>query len=130
MRKEIVIAGLLLLFAALILKLIIYEQRVVEVVVDAWDPVSPSLLYPYPKNSTGWSFMALSESGDFLELNISASESVRVLVGKLAGYNEITGELFWNNVVFNDTGRVFNQRVEISGMNVDFLAIINEGISL
>ncbi|MEM3629238.1 MAG: hypothetical protein QXQ94_10895 [Candidatus Bathyarchaeia archaeon] len=129
MRKEIVIAGLVFLFAALTLTFVIYERRVVEVVVDAWDPVSPSLLYPYPENFTGWSFMTLSESGDFLELNISASDSVRVLIGKLTGYNETTRELFWENIVFNDTGKVFNQRVEISEKSVNFLVIINEGIS-
>ena len=71
--------------------------------------------------------MALTPNGTFLELNISASDNVTVIIGKLVYFDEVTREEIWNNVIFNKTGTTFTQKVEIDGKNVDFLEIKNEG---
>jgi hypothetical protein len=66
--KSIVILALMFLTVGLILSFGVWQSRLEEVVLDAWDPVTPSVLYP--GNVTGWAFMALKD-GTFLELNIS-----------------------------------------------------------
>jgi hypothetical protein len=60
-----------------------------------------------------------------LELNITASDVVRVRIGIImlgAGEQEI-----WTILVFNDTGTRFAERVAIAGTGADFLGIKNEG---
>ena len=125
MKRAIVALALLFFVTGIILAFSIQETRVEEVVVDEWDPITPSILYP--QNVTGWAFMALTPNGTFLELNISASDMVRIIIGKLIFYNETTGQEIWHNVIFNQTGTTFTQKVEIAGKNVDFLEIKNEG---
>jgi len=125
MKKVIVALALLFFVTGIILAFSIQETRVEEVVVDEWNPITPSILYP--QNVTGWAFMVLTSNGTFLELNISASGTVRIIIGKLIFYNETTGQEVWNNVIFNQTGTIFTQKVEIAGKNVDFLEIKNEG---
>jgi hypothetical protein len=71
----------------LILSFGVWQSRLEEVVLDAWDPVTPSVLYP--GNVTGWAFMALTKDGTFLELNITASYNVRVRIGNIV-FNETT----------------------------------------
>ena len=105
----------------------VQETRIEEAVIDEWNPVTPLTLYP--RNVTGWAFMALIPNGTFLELNISASDNVTVIIGKLVYFDEVTREEIWNNVIFNQTGTTFTQKVEIAGENVDFLEIKNEGTS-
>jgi len=124
MRKAIVAVALLLLIIGIILALSIQENRIKEIVIDEWDPITPSTLYP--GDVTGWAFMVLTSSGTYLELNISASDDVRIIIG-LIFYNETTGEEIWNNVIFSQTGSCFTQKVEIAGKNVNFLEIKNEG---
>jgi len=127
MKKAIVVTALLFLIIGIFLAFSIQENRVEEVVVDEWDPITPSILYP--QNVTGWAFMALTPNGTFIELNISASDTVRIIIGKLIFYNETTGQEIWHNVIFNQTGTIFTKKVEIAGKNVDFLEIKNEGTS-
>jgi hypothetical protein len=77
-------------------------------------------------NETGWAFMRTEPSNaTFLELNITASDVVRVRIGIImlgAGEQEI-----WTILVFNDTGTRFAERVAIAGTGADFLGIKNEG---
>ena len=80
----------------------------------------------YPGKVTGWAFMVLTEGGTFLELNISASDNVRVRVGNLI-VNETSGEKTWENLIFDEYGTRFTQRIAINGTKADFLEIKNEG---
>jgi hypothetical protein len=114
----------MLLTAGLILLFGVWQFRLEEIVLDAWDPITPSVLYP--GNVTGWAFMALTKDGTFLELNITASGNVRVRIGNIA-FNETTGELIWTNIIFDHNDKLFNQEVAINGTGADFLEIKNEG---
>ncbi|MEM3550860.1 MAG: hypothetical protein QXQ94_05720 [Candidatus Bathyarchaeia archaeon] len=123
MPKKAIIASLPLLLIAVILVCCIKEYRIQEVIIDKWDPITPSVLEPY--NQTGWAFAVLTSNGTCLELNISASGRVRIIIGKLVYFNEITRERTYDNVVFNETGTKFVQKVEIAEKDVDFLEIEN-----
>jgi hypothetical protein len=76
------------------------------------DPITPSVLYP--GNVTGWAFMASTKDGTFLELNITASDNVRVRIGNIA-FNETIGEHIWTNLIFDRSDKLFNQKVAING---------------
>lgn len=123
LKKVIIVASLLLLLIAVILVYCIKECRIQEVIIDKWDPITPSVLEPY--NQTGWAFAVLTSNGTYLELNISASGRVRIIIGKLVYFNEITRERIYSNVVFNETGTRFIRKVEIAEKDVDFLEIEN-----
>jgi len=127
MKKATAILALLFFVTGIFLAFSIQETRIEETVIDEWNPITPSTLYP--QNVTGWAFMALTPNGTYLELNISASDDVRVIIGTLIFYDETTGKEIWNNVIFNKTGTTFTHRVEIDGENVDFLEIKNEGVN-
>lgn len=145
-----VFAGLVV-FLLGFLFIVIRETRIVEDVIDEWNPISPSVLYPYRNdtenkfNATYYAFIdrAVVSSGAsdfksllegknilelFLELNISASSSVRVRVGTLS-IADSTYDLV--NVIFNESGSYINDRVRIdvngADANANFLEIKNEG---
>lgn len=123
MRKAIVIVALILLLAGIVSAVSIQESHTEEGILDRWDPITPSKLYP--ANETGWAFMRTSKSnGTFLELNITASDVVRVRIGFI--FAGIGGEETWTKLVFNVTGTRFTQKVEIIGTGADFLGIKNE----
>lgn len=124
MRKAIVIVALILLLAGIVSAVSIQESHSGEVILDTWDPIIPSEL---PRNNeTGWAFMRTETSNaTFLELNITASDVVRVRIGMIvlgAGEQEI-----WAKLVFNDTGTRFAERIAIAGTGAGFLGIKNEG---
>jgi hypothetical protein len=120
-------AALTLLIVGILLTFSIHESRSEETALDEWDPLTPSTLYP--QNVTGWAFMALTQNGTFLELNISASGDVRVRIGVFLTVDEVTGEVVWENLIFDHVGRLFTQRVPIAGTGADFLEIKNEGVA-
>jgi hypothetical protein len=124
MRKAIVIAALILLLAGIVSAVSIQESHTEEGVLDTWDPIIPSEL---PRNNeTGWAFMRTETSNaTFLELNITASDVVRVRIGIII-LSEGEQE-FWAKLVFDDTGTHFAERVAIAGTGADFLGIKNEG---
>jgi hypothetical protein len=122
--KSIVILALMFLTVGLVLSFGVWQSRLEEVVLDVWDPVTPSVLYP--GNATGWAFMALTKDGTFLELNITASDNVRIRIGNIA-FSETTGETVWTNLIFDCSDKLFNQKVAINGTSADFLEIKNEG---
>jgi hypothetical protein len=121
--------ALLLLILGIVLVFLIQESYTEEGVVDEWTPIKPSTLYP--QNKTGWAFMVKTEEGNFLELNVTASEGVRVRIGTITGYDEKTKETFWKNpLLFNETGTRFTQRVTIAGTEANYLEIKNEGAKI
>ena len=127
MRKAIVIVALILLLTGIVLAVSIQESHTEESILDRWDPITPSKLYP--TNVTGWAFMLTSKSnGTFLELNINASDVVRVIIGILIA--DVSGEPIWAKLIFNDTGTRFTQRITIAETNANFLEIKNEGTKI
>ncbi len=163
MKKAVVFAALLILVLGVVLAVAIQETRVGEDVIDEWNPISPSVLYPYRNdtenkfNSTGCAFIdravantrandfkSLLESKNilelFLELNVSASGSVRVRVGTLTFADSTYNPYYYDpksvkadlvNVIFDESGAYINDRVRIdvneTRANADFLEIKNEG---
>ncbi|MEM2506884.1 MAG: hypothetical protein QXF61_07585 [Nitrososphaeria archaeon] len=113
------------MIASFIATFSIVESRMEEVVIDKWDPITPSILYP--QNVTGWAFNVLTSDGSFLELNITASGNLTVTIGKVAYYDEITKRKLWSNVIFNQTETSFYQKISIIGEDVEFLEIKNCG---
>ena len=126
MRKAIVIVALILLLTGIVLAVSIQESRTEEGILDRWDPITPSKLYP--TNATGWAFMELTSDGTFLELNVSASDVVRVRIGNLIA--NVSGEPTWAKLIFNDTGTNFTQRITIAEPYANFLEIKNEGTNI
>jgi hypothetical protein len=124
MEKAIVVVALILLLTGIVLAVSIRESRTEEGILDRWDPITPSKLYP--TNETGWGFMINNTDGTFLELNIVASDVVRVRVGTLAPAEEE----IWEKLVFNDTGTRFTQRIAIAETDANFLEINNEGANI
>lgn len=122
MRKAIVIVALILLLTGIVLAVSIQESHAEESILDRWDPITPSKLYP--TNVTGWAFMLTSSDGTSLELNIVASDVVRVIVGILTPVET------WEKLVFNDTGTRFTQRITIAETDANFLEIKNEGTNI
>ncbi|MEM3703157.1 MAG: hypothetical protein QXX79_01855 [Candidatus Bathyarchaeia archaeon] len=126
--KKAVVAALLLIMTWIILTYFIQEYHPEEVVIDKLD-FATDFTKPYqldPQRNTGWSFMVKTLNGTFLELNISASYEVRILIGALHHFDE-TGAKIWDVVIFNETGKNFTQKVGIAGTKANFLEIRNEG---
>lgn len=119
MRKAIVIVALIVLLTGIVLAVSNQESHTEEGILDRWDPITPSKLYP--TNVTGWSFMGLTSDGTSLELNITANDTVRVMIGTFDPDYQT-----FEKLVFNDTGTRFTQRVAIAETDADFLEIINE----
>jgi hypothetical protein len=124
MRKAIALVALILLLIGLVVAVSIQESHTEEGILDRWDPITPSKLYP--TNETGWGFMINNTDGTFLELDITASDVVRVRVGTLAPAEEE----IWEKLVFNDTGTRFTQRITIAETDANFLEINNEGTNI
>jgi len=93
-----------------------------QVTLDKWDPVTPSTLSP--QNQTGWDYMELTQGGNFLKLNVTASDNVTLIIGEPT-YNNVTGEETWTNLVFNQVGTRFTQEVPINGTHATLLEIVN-----
>jgi uncharacterized membrane protein len=123
-RKECVIIGLILLTVGIVLAYSHPESLPEQVTLDKWDPVTPSTLSA--QNQTGWDFTALTQGGNFLKLNVTASDNVALMIGELT-YNNVTGDQTWNNLIFNQVGMHFAQDVAINGTGASFLEIDNNG---
>lgn len=123
MKKTIVTFGLLLLITGIPLTSI-QESHIEEGVLKEWNPAAPLTLPP--QDEFRWSLLPLTLTETFLELNISASGDVRVIIGIL-NYEPISEYEFWRNVIFNQTGTYFNQNVSIAEASANLLQIKNEG---
>lgn len=130
MRKAIVIVALILLLTGIVLAVSIQESRTEEGILDRWDPITPSELYPPPHQeaATGWAFMALKPRGTLLELNITTSNATRVRIGTIIA--DVHGEPTLVNLIFNHTGTRFTQRITIAETDANFLEIKNEGTNV
>jgi hypothetical protein len=152
MKKFVVIIALLILILGVI-SLLISETRLEEQVIDEWNPIKPSKLYPYwnetanEYNSTGYRFIDRAEGNNtkfrqllergeiseiFLELNVTASSPVRVRVGKLF-YNSSSGKVDVVNATFNEEGVYIAENVRVQvingSANANYLEIANENVN-
>lgn len=163
MKKAVVFVALLVLVLGVVLAVAVQETRIGEEVIDEWNPITPPVLYHYRNdtedkfNATGCAFIdravantrasdlkSLLESKSilelFLELNISASGSVRVRVGTLTFSDSTYNPYYYDpksvktdlvNVIFDESGAYINDRVKIdvneTRAKADFLEIKNEG---
>ena len=129
MNKAVVAVSLLLLIIGVALAFCVQETNVREGVIQEKiiSPKPPDKLNP--GNVTGWAFGVEKSKGIRLELNISASAEVRVIIGKQIDYDYKTRQIIWDetNIIFNDTGTNFEEKVPIKGKDVNYLAIKNEG---
>jgi hypothetical protein len=116
--------ALILLTLGIVLAYSHPESLPEQVTLDKWNPVTPATLTP--QNQTGWDYAELTQGGSFLKLNVTASDNVTLMIGKLS-YNNVTGGETWNNVIFNQVGTRFTQEVAINGTNASLLEIMNNG---
>ncbi|MGB9853300.1 MAG: hypothetical protein ACPLRY_00615 [Candidatus Bathyarchaeales archaeon] len=123
-KKVIVMLASVLIIGGVFLAFSIQEAHTEEGVIDEWDPIKPSILHP--QNITGWAFMVKIPNGTFLQLNISASDVVRVRIGTLT--TNATGGTVFKDLLFDNLGTRFTQRVSIAGIGSNsYLEIKNEG---
>lgn len=154
MKKFVVTIALLILILGVISFLII-ETRLEEEIIDEWNPIKPSTLYPYWNetsnefNSTGYMFIDRAKGNPnnkkfkqlfeqreiselFLELNVTASGPVRVRVGNWS-YDPNTGKTYFRNTIFDEKGMYIAERVEVDvingSANANFLEIANEDVN-
>lgn len=159
MRKSLVVIALAIFMFGVVLAVLVRETRIEEDVIDEWNPIYPSVLYPhwdYEKNEfnvTGYAFISRAKGIPekrailekalevYLELNISASDEVRVRVGFISwdegmpsqSSNPLYPPKHSMIAIFDDSGTKFDQRVMVQGANgtsADFLDIINEGTNV
>lgn len=126
-RKQLVVIALIFLIVGIVLAFSIQESYTKENTLDKWDPLTPSTLNP--QNVTGWAFMALTPDGTFLKLNVTTSDTVRLRIGSMT-IDEVTGKEIWGNLIFDQVGTHFTQKVAIAGTSSKLLEIKNEGTTL
>ena len=90
--------------------------------IDKWN-VGPSAIRP---EDQGPSWTLGMQDGSFFELNISASDTVRVRIGT-STYNEVTGEAVLKNLTFDQAGTRFTQKIAIGKSGTYQVQIKNEG---
>ncbi|MBS7647014.1 MAG: hypothetical protein QXK93_03040 [Candidatus Bathyarchaeia archaeon] len=139
MKKTIVAIALIVLIAGFFVAFSMPIQYDEEVVVYDWNPIKPQTLEPKTENTskTGIAFIAITKTQDVirkfpslknvtaLELNVTASQPVRVTVGTVITLDDYT--YTFDNVVFNDSSKFFNNRIPVKDTKADFLEIRNEG---
>lgn len=126
-RKLIVAVSLILFIAGTVLAAYSVRESRIEVnIFDRWDHVEPLTLDP---QNLGPRWALKMPDGSFFELNISASNALRLRIGTLV-YNEDNGEDLLTNLIFDQIGTRFVQEIAAGGNNTYQVEIKNEGISL
>jgi hypothetical protein len=102
----------------------IQESYTEENALGKWDlNTPPSTINP---QDSGPSWTLEMPEGSFFELNVSASDAVRVRIGTPT-YNEDTEEVVLTNLIFNQVGTGFTQRVAVGGSGTYQVEVKNEG---
>lgn len=101
-----------------------YEK---ENTLGTWVNLWPGALKPQSEPGPLWT-IEIPEGGGFFELNVSATDWVRVRIGT-PGFDNVTQKDILVNIVFDQVGTRFNQKVDVKGgfYEVD---IRNEGTFL
>lgn len=121
-KKQIVIAGMLLLIVGIPVALYSTTEDITEENIrEIWD-IWPSTLTPppNPQNRTFWG--RLMRADWWFELNISSSHPIRVMVSVLHG-----GETRYMVPIFNEVGSSFTQEVQTDTLGTYQVDILNEG---
>jgi hypothetical protein len=102
----------------------IQESYTEENTLDKWDlNKEPSTLNP---QNPGPLWALEMQEGSFFELNVSASNTVRMRIGTPT-YNNSTGEVVLTNPIFNQVGTGFTQKVAVGGSGTYQVEVKNEG---
>ena len=124
MRRNVVVIGFVFLLVGIILvSYSTVESYSEEEIVTKWDDIWPSTLNPPPdpQNATFWgSYVKL---GDWIEFDLSFSDSVRVTV---SGLQQADQKL---TPIFDKVGTTFDQKVAVAGTGTYQVDIKNEGPS-
>lgn len=118
-------ALILLIMGIVLATFSIQKSYTEENTVAEWDVSTPlSTLTPLtPNNLTAWAPM---QEGSFFELNVSASDTVRVRIGNVTFAD--TGEEVWVYLLFDQVGTRFAQKATINETGTSYLVEIkNEG---
>jgi len=104
----------------------IQESHTKENILDTWNLNGSSALDP---QAPGPSWALEMPDGSFFELNISASNTLRLRIGTLV-QNQDSGENLLTNIVFDQIGMRFAQEVAAGGNTTYQVEIKNEGTSI
>ncbi|MEM3565288.1 MAG: hypothetical protein QXK47_00270 [Candidatus Bathyarchaeia archaeon] len=144
MRKTLVVIALITLSVGVFVSFSFQAQYSEQVVAYDWT-IHPRELAPpkeentIPQNenefsTTGLAFISITKTQDVikkfpkltviaLELNVTASQPVRVIVGRLIHSDPVT----FDHVIFNSSSTTFSESITTKGTEADFLEIRNEG---
>jgi len=87
-----------------------YEE---ENTLGMWVNLWPDALKPQSEPGPLWT-IEIPEGGGFFELNVSATDSVRVRIGT-PGFDNVTQKDILVDIVFDQVGTRFNQKVNVEG---------------
>lgn len=125
-RKTFLIMGLMLLIIGIVLAVFsIQESHAEENAVGRWDNIWPYALKPQSEPGPIWA-IEMPEGGGFFELNVSATDTVRVRIGS-PGYDNVTEKDVLLGIVFDQVGTRFTQKVAVGGSGYYEVEIKNEG---
>lgn len=100
----------------------IQESYTEENTLNNWNGMGSSTINP----DLGPSWALGMPEGSFFELNVSASDAVRVRIGTPI-HDEYTGEVVLTNLIFNQVGTRFTQRVAVGKSGTYQVEVKNEG---
>jgi hypothetical protein len=122
-RKMFVIVALIFLMVGIVLvaAFSIQESYTEENTLNEWDTMSRTL---NPDSEPTWT-LAMPE-GSLFELNVSASDTVRMRIGTPL-YDMVTGEEVSFDSIFGQVGTSFTQKVAVDASGTYRVEIKNEG---
>lgn len=124
-RKRVVVIGLICLVMGIVLVVFsIEESHAEENTLGRWENIWLSTLNPHDQAGPSWSVEM--QKGSFFELNVSASGTLRTMIGN-ATYNNYTNEEVLVNVIFDQSGTHFDQKVVVGEDGFYTMEIKNEG---
>lgn len=124
-RKALIAPALMLLSVGILLAVFpITESYSKEITINEWNLNREQYRVINPGNNTFWALEM--EEENFFEFNISASDIVRVKVGKPA-YDELMLHIITKDPIFNQVGTRFVQELKIPKNDTYQVEIINEG---
>lgn len=101
----------------------IQESHAEEIILGLWNNIWPPTLNP---QGTGPVWGLELQEGSFFDLNVSTSDAVRLRIGTPA-FNNDTGEQLLTNLLFNEVGTHFTEKVVVSRNGSYEVEIANEG---
>jgi hypothetical protein len=126
MRKTFLIGGLALLVGGIALAVISIQQaRSEEQILGKWDSFGPSMI---TLQDPGPSWALEMTEGSFFELDVSASDAVRLEIG-VPTYSEDVGKEVLTNLVFDQVGTSFTQNITIHENGTYQIEIHNEAMT-